>query len=90
MLIPDKQHWMNRWRTLRSVYRGVIQSGKVKDSAILHAMEFLRPYMRVAPIEKERNASEEIATEQVLVTTATPKTSHQLNREATVNTFCIQ
>lgn len=83
------EHWRNRWRTLRSVYRGVIQSGKMKDSAVLHAMEFLRPSIRVSQIKKERNDFEKIATGQILVTTATTNAPYQLNREPLVNVICI-
>lgn len=83
------EHWKNRWRTLRSVHRGVIQSRKMKDSAILHAMEFLRPYTSIAPQRNERNSFENTAPGQVLVSTATTRTPYQLNREALVNMFCM-
>lgn len=67
------EHWKQKWRGLRNIFRGAMRSKSMRQSAILNAMEFMRPIMMEtmsASYEKKRNnqAAEPV---QVLVATST-------------------
>lgn len=67
------EHWKQKWRALRNLFRAAMKSKSMRQSAILNAMEFMRPILTETMSASHEKKRKNLAAEpvQVLVATST-------------------